>query len=107
MKSQKTYYFFNVMPISAGWKFACVIYVALFVFIPEVFALVGQEQFGLMSSIAILLLCLAANSLMLAPLILSRFCGTATGWLHPLVLPTVIYLATDVIADPLTLVEPY
>jgi hypothetical protein len=48
----------------------------------------------------------AANLLLLLPLCVTRFAGTPIGWLHPLVLPTLLVLAKDLLKRPESLLLP-
>lgn len=48
-----------------------------------------------------------ANLLLLLPFLLTSFAGTPIGWLHPLVMPTVMFCALNLIAFPENLLLPF
>jgi hypothetical protein len=53
-----------------------------------------------------LLAATASNLLLLLPLCVTRFAGVPIGWLHPLVLPTLLVLAKDLLKRPESLLLP-
>jgi hypothetical protein len=46
------------------------------------------------------------NLLLLLPFLLHRYAGTPIGWLHPLVLPTLLVIAKDLMQSPESLLVP-
>lgn len=55
---------------------------------------------------AIVILTLCTEFLILLPFLMGRFAGTPIGWLHPLILPTMVSIAFGLIRNPAGLLTP-
>lgn len=62
---------------------------------------------NLSSSISLLLIpYILTEVFLLLPIIFSKFLGTKTGWLHPLVFPTLFIILLDLVKDPFSILAP-
>lgn len=95
----------NFVPMSSTWRLVIVGYVLFWQFLPPLFskALHGTEQQYLIGH---MLLEFGVYLLLLVPFLVRRLAGMPTGWLHPLVFPTLIVFATGLIRTPETILYP-
>lgn len=93
------------VPMSSAWRLAIVAYVLLWQVFPPILskALHGTEQQYLITH---MLLAIGVNLLLLVPFLLRRLAGMPTGWLHPLVFPTLMIWAIGLVRMPQALLYP-
>lgn len=88
-------------------RYAVIFYVLLWRVVP---ALSGAMQFGAEVDAEIVVVRFMAsavsNLLLLLPFFIGRYASTPIGWLHPLVLPTLLVMAKDLMKSPDSLLLP-
>lgn len=92
--------------ISAPWRLAIIIYVLVWTTFPPLFSQVlhgTQQQYSVLH----ILLVFTTKLLLLLPFLLQRLAGLPIGWLHPIVFPTVVALATGLGRTPQTILYPF
>lgn len=83
--------------------------VAYFVFwrlLPSFANLDAQNLTHAVYTSAISILTVCTESLILLPFLMRRFAGMPVGWLHPLILPTLVGIAFGLIRNPSSLLTP-
>lgn len=92
--------------MSSTWRSVIVAYVLAWQVFPPILskALHGTEQEFLMLH---MLLSVGVDLLLLVPFLVHRLAGMPTGWLHPLVFPTLMAWAIGVVRTPQTLMYPF
>jgi hypothetical protein len=94
------------VPITPEFKLGVLIYFVVWRFFPELAQpfFSSSGSFGLEASRSAIAVCV--QILILWPIMSNRFGGTPTGWLHPLILSSMIGIATELIKNPLALLDP-
>ena len=92
--------------ISDTAKLAVAIYFIFWRILPAVALLTAQGQVHAGHAIAIGLATCATEFLLLLPFLTRRFGGTPIGWLHPLILPTVVSAIFALMRNPGHLLTP-
>lgn len=93
--------------LSGPARLLLVAYVVVWRMLPDLAAaLQFADLAGAAPAAAGLLAATASNLLLLLPLCVPRFAGTPIGWLHPLVLPTLLVLAKDLLKRPESMLLP-
>jgi len=91
------------VPISNAARVGFVIYFVFWRILPELaVALQFDTQAGNIV-VARMSVRVLTDILLLLPFLLNRFVGTPIGWLHPLVLPTLLIIAKGIVTNPLAL----
>ena len=91
------------VPISNAARVGFVIYFVFWRILPELaVALQFDTQAGNIV-VARMSVRVLTDILLLLPILLNRFAGTPIGWLHPLVLPTLLVIAKGIVTNPLKL----
>lgn len=92
--------------MSSTWRLVIVAYVFICQVFPPILskALYGSEQ---QYMIGHMLLEIGTNLLLLLPFLLQRVAGMPIGWLHPLIFPTLITLALELMRMPQTILYPF
>ena len=89
--------------ISFAARVMIVIYFVFWRFLPEIAAAMQFDTPATHIVVARMVVRLLTDFLMLLPFCLYRFAGLPIGWLHPLVLPTLLSIAKRAATDPATL----
>ena len=94
------------VPISDAMRVVVVIYFVFWRILPSIALLGAQSETDAGYAIAITVMSFATNFLILLPFLMGRFAGTPIGWLHPLILPTMISVAFGFLRNPGNLLTP-
>lgn len=92
--------------ISKKWRIAIILYILIWELIPEfasTFFLVDNQPYVVPNFI----LSLINEALLLLPFFIKRIGPTPIGWLHPLILPTLLSIASTLATSPASLINPF
>lgn len=89
--------------ISNAARLVIVVYFFCWRILPEIAAALQFETSAGDIVLARVVVRIVMNILLLLPFFLYRFAGTPIGWLHPLVLPTMLVVAKGIVTNPLSL----
>jgi hypothetical protein len=88
-------------------RYTVIVYVLLWRILPDLSgALWLGEDFDTELVVVRFMASAILNLLLLLPFVIARYAGTPIGWLHPLVLPTLLVMAKDLMKSPDTLLLP-
>lgn len=92
--------------ISPGFKIGVLLYFVIWRIFPDLVQPFVMITSDVSSAVARSMISLCVSALILWPIMANRFGGMPTGWLHPLVLPSLINIATGFIKEPATILDP-
>lgn len=95
-----------LIPISAAARAAIVVYFMLWRVFPAAAGMDAQTGMHFGYTGVITLMAVATELLILLPFLLKRFAGMPIGWLHPLILPTMVGIAFGLLRNPAALLTP-
>ena len=88
-------------------RYTVIFYVSLWRILPDLSgALWLGEEFDTELVVVRFMASAILNLLLLLPFVIGRYAGTPMGWLHPLVLPTLLVIAKDLTKSPDSLLLP-
>ncbi|WP_050774269.1 oligosaccharide repeat unit polymerase [Roseobacter sp. AzwK-3b] len=94
------------VPISDVMRLVVVIYFVFWRFVPTLAVLSAQASIDVFYALTIAFFQFMIELLILYPFLLKRFAGTSIGWLHPLILPTVMSVSFGIVRSPDQLLTP-
>lgn len=92
--------------ISDAARILIVVYFLFWRMLPSIAGLDPQSIAHAGYTISTAILTIATEFLILLPFLMKRFAGTPIGWLHPLILPTMVGVAIGLLRDPASLLTP-
>jgi hypothetical protein len=91
------------VPISNAARLLIVAYFICWRILPEMAAALQFDTSASEIVVARVIVRVVTDILLLLPFLLYRFAGTPIGWLHPLILPTMLIIAKGIVTNPLAL----
>lgn len=92
--------------ISGNARILIAVYFIFWRLLPSIAGLDAHSFAHAGFTISIAILTLATELLILLPFLMKRFAGTPIGWLHPLILPTMVGVAFGLLRNPASLLTP-
>lgn len=93
------------VPISRQWRYIIILYFLFWRIFPLAVSHLsssGTEEYILFR----LIFNIANQLLLMLPFFIYQLCGKPIGWLHPLVLPSIIFIPTSIIKSPSSILTP-
>lgn len=94
------------VPISDAMRLVVISYFIIWRLVPTLAVLSAQSSVAPGYALTIALLQFATEVLILLPFLVKRFAGTPIGWLHPLILPTMVSVTFGILRRPEALLAP-
>lgn len=94
------------VPISGVMRQVIIFYFVVWRLIPTIAVLSAPSFVDSGFALTIVLVQFVTELLIMLPFLFKRFAGTPIGWLHPLILPTVVSLTFGILRSPVSLFAP-
>jgi hypothetical protein len=94
------------IPVGVIGRTVILSYVLLWQFIPFLYAVYELDAVSQLMQLTLIIVNLLTTMLLLFPFYRDRIGGTEIGWVHPLTVPALLNIASDLIKTPMTLFSP-